>query len=389
MRDNLGESSDLPAGQQDNYPLTEEDPKSDGEEDQTAEKYAMPCAAETAASACSLEKAYRDGAKEGFKLRGSKVGKLWYKYLKKEPELAKAYKNVSDTAGTGTLHEAQRKFRTRWCEERAESYKAKRENVQERSKGNQEFGEYETLQRIIYLERDQQTAVKYAMNCVRMHKAGTTFQGVPMVRWSKMRETRQFLYLKERYHSGFEELWREIVEREAKQPEEEVEAKPFEEATPKKKAAQPPKKALPEVPQTPRKGKFSDAVEKDLQHLVQLKKKYNSVHASADDLLNIITTNDAWDWARPADKLKRLMAELVEWRNKSAFWQVWAVGDFARVRSTVVEDSIVESLQLKPQLAQHLQNLELELSMLKAMKASRDATAEKAAGSGRATTKPK
>jgi hypothetical protein len=231
-----------------------------------------------------------------------------------------------------------------------------------------------------------------------MHKASVHFGDVPMMKWCKMREVWQFLYLKERYHHRFEQLWREVVKREA--IEDGAEGLPLGQdgsvyaaaditpppltrrsaghdtrpsahagdhgAGPAKPPPAPPAPP-PNPPPTPKKRKFDEDTEKQLNSLRALKIRYNTVYASASDLSVCIESDDSWSWAKPVvDNMSGYVKELFAYRMKSQFWKEWCVADLTRIRKNFSQEEVSRELnEHQASLAKCISNLEMEISILK------------------------
>jgi hypothetical protein len=346
-----------------------------------------------------MEGVYAEGAQHGFNLRNSKLGKAWYQALKNDPELAKEYKAL------GRSYEAQGAFRKRWAANCAEKIRHERTQTQSRAEADEDVGVYHSLKVIEQLEHDPEAAANYAAACEDLARDGITFRGKSFKSYNPMTKKDEFLYVKSTFRSTFENLWQERANHDAvpetldnasaaaPTPEKAVQPRGTDSS-----AAAAAKKGgsgsggavhgaggVPQgsprgsdddgngngnprdpAPPTPAPKRQKTEMERDLASLKALKARWTQAHTEARHLLETISDNDEWAFARPAKDLNSYLGELQTFRLKNAFWESWSLQDTSKLRKLFSERAVQDACLDKGALQQAIDRVEAEVACIKA-----------------------
>ncbi len=111
-------------------------------------------------------------------------------------------------------------------------------------------------------------------------------------------------------------------------------------------------------------------------NLKTLKVQLLAATLSYHDLVQVVSTQPEWSWANNnaiMGSSRKAAEELEAIKASSAFWKDWVVQqDFMKViRKAYVPDIVKKELQKAESLQRQIENLQLQVNMLKSMQTAR------------------
>jgi hypothetical protein len=292
-----------------------------------------------------LEDMLHSAATEGkFDMR-LKVGQLWARELKSDPELKKKY------MAAGKNYEAQRAFRTAWSAKTYQTKKEDRMKIVRQRTSDDTWGSYEPTA-IVHEREGKDTAgakatLNYVRKCLQLREKGYKYRNRPFIMWNSFTERYDFLYIKRGFRDSLEEIWSmSTVETVAGDAASASSAKDGSPAIPVKGGGN-TKLMEKDQPTSGNRRKGDGAggddvpdpeamkkkrAKKDLDMCIQkakmAKTKMLAAQAGYTDLMRAIEAAPEWSWAA-SEALKNPATEardaLEAFKNSGKFWQDYAL----------------------------------------------------------------
>ena len=337
-----------------------------------------------------LEKLLQSAATEGkFDMR-QRIGQLWARELKSDPELKKKYQEA------GKNYEAQRSFRTAWSAKKYVTVKEDRMKTVRQRASDDTWGSYEPTAIVHEREGKDKAGAKATLNyvrkCLQLHEKGYNYRNRAFVMWNSFTERYDFLYIKRGFRDSLEEIWSmSIVDAIAGEPAPASSTTGVSEATPEKEGKNRKSNGGMPEPTSGSKRKTKEAegeavldpdadkkkrAKKELDTCVSkakmAKTKMLAAQAGYTDLMKAIDGAPEWAWAA-SDALKNPATEartaLEAFKNSGKFWQ-----DFVLQPDWVVHckknynaENVLCELHKIPKLEMVITKLDAEVRRLTSM----------------------